>query len=54
MNKKIFIDLLKSIVFFGGIFVLFYFGIQLLSEERKTSWFYSDIESQLISYEQEI
>lgn len=54
MNNKIFIDLAKSIVFFGGILVLFYFGMQLLPEERKAEWFYSDTETQFISYEQEL
>lgn len=54
MNNKIVTDLVKAISFFGGIFVLFYFGMQLLSDEKKTEWFYSDKESQLISYEQEL
>mgnify|MGYP006136855193 CR=1 FL=1 len=54
MNNKIVTDLVKAISFFGGIFVLFYFGMQLLSEEKKAEWFYSDKESQLISYEQEL
>ena len=52
MNKKIFIELVKSFFLFGGILVLFYFGIQFLSEDKKVRWFASD--SEFISYEKEI
>ncbi|MDG1022864.1 MAG: M48 family metallopeptidase [Flavobacteriaceae bacterium] len=52
MNKKIFIELVKSLFLFGGILVLFYFGIQFLSEDKKVRWFASD--SEFISYEKEI
>jgi len=42
MKKKIVLDGLKSLGIFGGIFLLFYLGLNLLSEEKKTKWFYSD------------
>jgi hypothetical protein len=35
MNKKILLDGLKSLGIFGGIFILFYIGINLLSEDKK-------------------
>lgn len=54
MKKKIFLDSLKSLGVFGGIFLLFYLGIYLLSEEKKAKWLYSDEKLRLISYEQEI
>ena len=54
MNKKILLDGLKSLGIFGGIFILFYIGINLLSEDKKTKWFYSDEKVRLVSYEQEI
>ena len=54
MNLKIVTDLVKTIVFFGGILLVLYFGMQLLPKETKTKWFYSTQESQLISYEQEL
>ena len=54
MKKKIVLDGLKSLGIFGGIFLLFYLGLNLLSEEKKTKWFYSDKETSLISFEQEI
>ena len=54
MNKKILFDGLKSLGIFGGIFILFYVGMNLLSEDKKTKWFYSDEKISLISYEQEI
>ncbi|MBL19971.1 MAG: hypothetical protein CMC82_09180 [Flavobacteriaceae bacterium] len=54
MNKKILFDGLKSLGIFGGIFIFFYVGINLLSEDKKTKWFYSDEKISLISYEQEI
>tara|TARA_B110000967_G_C18880015_1_gene560503 strand:+ start:886 stop:1710 length:825 start_codon:yes stop_codon:yes gene_type:complete len=53
MNNKIVTDLAKTIGLFGGILLLLYFGMQLLSEENKTKWFYADNQTQLISYEQE-
>jgi len=53
MNNKIITDLAKTIGLFGGILLLLYFGMQLLSEENKTKWFYADNQTQLISYEQE-
>ena len=54
MNKKILLDGLKSLGIFGGIFILFYVGLNLLSEDKKNKWFYSDEKISLISYEQEI
>jgi predicted Zn-dependent protease len=54
MKKKIVLDGLKSLGIFGGIFLLFYLGLNLLSEEKKTKWFYSDKKISLISFEQEI
>lgn len=54
MKKKIVLDGLKSLGIFGGIFLLFYIGLNLLSEEKKTKWFYSDKKTSLISFEQEI
>lgn len=54
MKKKIVLDGLKSLGIFGGIFLLFYLGLNLLSEEKKTKWFYSDKKTSLISFEQEI
>ena len=54
MKEKILLDGLKSLGIFGGIFILFYVGINLLSEDKKTKWFYSDEKVSLISYEQEI
>lgn len=54
MKKKIFLDGLKSLGIFGGIFLLFYLGLNLLSEEKKTKWFYSNEKTSLISFEQEI
>jgi predicted Zn-dependent protease len=54
MKKKIVLDGLKSLGIFGGIFLLFYLGLNLLSEEKKTRWFYSDKKTSLISFEQEI
>ena len=54
MKKKIVLDGLKSLSIFGGIFLLFYLGLNLLSEEKKTKWFYSDKKTSLISFEQEI
>ena len=54
MKEKILLDGLKSLGIFGGIFILFYVGINLLSEDKKTKWFYSDEKISLISYEQEI
>lgn len=54
MKEKILLDGLKSLGIFGGNFILFYVGINLLSEDKKTKWFYSDEKISLISYEQEI
>jgi predicted Zn-dependent protease len=54
MKKKILVDGLKSLGIFGGIFILFFVGLNLLSEDKKTKWFYSDEKVSLISYEQEI
>ena len=54
MKKKIVLDILKSLGIFGGIFLHFYLGLNLLSEEKKTKWFYSDKKTSLISFEQEI
>jgi predicted Zn-dependent protease len=54
MNKKILLDGLKSLGIFGAIFILFYVGLNLLSEDKKNKWFYSDEKISLISYEQEI
>jgi predicted Zn-dependent protease len=54
MKKKIVLDGIKSLGIFGGIFLLFYLGLNLLSEEKKTKWFYSDKKTSLISFEQEI
>jgi hypothetical protein len=54
MKKKIFLDGLKSLGIFGGIFLLFYLGLNLLSQEKKTKWFYSNEKTSLISFEQEI
>ena len=54
MKEKILLDGLKSLGIFGGIFILFYIGINLLSEDKKTKWFYSDEKVRLVSYEQEI
>jgi predicted Zn-dependent protease len=54
MKKKIVLDGLKSLGIFGGVFLLFYLGLNLLSEEKKTKWFYSDKKTSLISFEQEI
>ena len=54
MKEKILLDGLKSLGIFGGIFILFYVGLNLLSEDKKTKWFYSDEKVSLISYEQEI
>ena len=54
MKEKILLDGLKSLGIFGGIFILFYVGINLLSEDKKTKWFYSNEKVSLISYEQEI
>ena len=54
MNKKILLDGLKSLGIFGGIFIIFYVGLNLLSEDKKNKWFYSDEKISLISYEQEI
>ena len=54
MNKKILLDGLKSLGIFGGVFILFYVGLNLLSEDKKNKWFYSDEKISLISYEQEI
>lgn len=54
MKNKIFVDFIKFLVFFGGVLVLFYFGMQLLPKEKKSQWFYSDSETQFISYEQEL
>lgn len=54
MKQKIVKDLIKIFILFGGIFVFFYVGLQLLSEEKKNSWLYSSDEAKLISYEQEI
>ena len=54
MKKKIVLDGLKSLGIFGGIFLLFYLGLNLLSEEKKTKWFYSDKKTSLMSFEQEI
>lgn len=54
MKEKILLDGLKSLGIFGGIFILFYVGLNLLSEDKKTKWFYSDEKISLISYEQEI
>lgn len=54
MKEKILLDGLKSLGIFGGIFILFYVGINLLSEDKKTKWFYSNEKVSLISFEQEI
>ena len=54
MKEKILLDGLKSLGIFGGIFILFYIGINLLSEDKKNKWFYSDEKVRLVSYEQEI
>ena len=54
MKKKIFLDGLKSLGIFGSIFLLFYLGLNLLSQEKKTKWFYSNEKTSLISFEQEI
>ena len=54
MKKKIVLDGLKSLGIFGGVFLLFYLGLNLLSEEKKTKWFYSYKKTSLISFEQEI
>lgn len=54
MKEKILLDGLKSLGIFGGIYILFYVGLNLLSEDKKTKWFYSDEKVSLFSYEQEI
>ena len=54
MKKKIFLDGLKSLGIFGGVFMLFYIGLNVLSEEKKIKWFYPNEKTSLISFEQEI
>lgn len=54
MNQRVLKDLIKILFLFGGVFVLLYVGLNLLSDKKKNAWFYSDTEEGIISYEQEI
>jgi len=54
MPKKVLWSFIKMTTLFGGLFLLFFIGMEVLPEKQRNQWFYKENKASLLSVEQEI